>query len=284
MGELTFACAVSHAPGLTGWPGAADPASLETATAMYRAVADSLAAADPDVLVIVGNDHVNNARLSDYPDFIVGAAAHHEGPAEWFEPWLNVAPYRLQGRPDLAQELARRWPARAGTVVDIRRSDENLRFDDNVSVPATLLSLQERGIAVIPVLQNCIVPPVPDGRSCYRLGQALRDVIDHDIESGTSVGVLASGGLSHEPGGPGYLEIDEAFDREFLERVSGDDHQALLAWATFDAMEAAGSGGTAELLSWLIAAGMVGPRPGRCLGYVAERQWRCGVGGIEWEL
>ena len=66
------------------------------------------------------------------------------------------------------------------------------------------------------------------------------------------VAVLATGGLSHEPGGPSYFWVDEVFDCWFLERLQAGDHEALLRECTLERMEEAGSGGTAELLAWIL--------------------------------
>ena len=64
--------------------------------------------------------------------------------------------------------------------------------------------------------------------------------------------MIATGGLSHEPGGPRYFWVDEEFDRWFLDLLKRGDHEALLRECTLERMEAAGSGGTAELLAWVL--------------------------------
>jgi hypothetical protein len=160
----------------------------------------------------------------------------------------------------------------------------NLRFDDNLSVPVTLAGLASTGVAVLPVLQNCTVPPVPGEHACYEFGRALGDAIRSELPANMRVGLLGSGGLSHEPGGPRYLEIDEKFDRWFLDLLVEGDHSKVLAEATFERMEEAGSGGTAELLSWLVVMGAIGERPCTSFGYAAVEQWRCGVGAVQWQL
>jgi hypothetical protein len=49
-------------------------------------------------------------------------------------------------------------------------------------------------------------------------------------------------------------------------------------------MEAAGSGGTTELLAWFVVLGAIGPCPGRSFGYTDQRDFRCGMGAVEWDL
>ncbi|MGP4029397.1 hypothetical protein [Actinomadura sp. 3N407] len=281
MAEISLAAAVSHAPGLTGWFGKAPEADQKTVLAAYAEIHAAVVESRTDVLLVIGNDHVANAPVSDYADFTFGLAGRHSGPDEWFKPWLRVADYEIPGRPDVADVLYQSVEASGPRVRAVR---ENLRYDDNLSVPVTMADLVSTGVAVVPVLQNCTVPPVPDERVCYALGSALGEAVRDRLPEGLRVGLLASGGLSHEPGGPRYLEIDEKFDRWWMDLLVEGDHEKILAEATFERMEEAGSGGTAELLSWVVVMGAIGPRPCRSLGYAAVDQWRCGVGAVRWDL
>jgi aromatic ring-opening dioxygenase catalytic subunit (LigB family) len=281
MADISVALAASHTPGLTGWFDKAPDEDRRTVRAAFDAIHDAVAGSQTDVLLVIGNDHVANARVSDYADFTFGLAAQHSGPDEWFKPWLRVEDYTLPGSPETGQVLYERCRA---TDLRLRSTDENLRFDDNLSVPVTMANLGSTGVSIVPILQNCTVPPVPDERACYALGQALGEAIRNDLPDGLRVGLLGSGGLSHEPGGPRYLEIDEKFDRWFLELLVEGDHDRILSEATFERMEEAGSGGTAELLSWLVVMGAVGELPCTSLGYAAVDQWRCGVGAVQWHL
>ncbi|WP_326836680.1 hypothetical protein VSH64_17515 [Amycolatopsis rhabdoformis] len=281
MAEIIAAVAASHAPGLTGWFSKATEEDQRTVRQAYGEIRETLAAARADVVLVIGNDHVANARLNDYPDFTFGLAERHRGPDEWFKPWLRVPDYDLPGAPEIATRLL---DALAPKGQRLRGATDNLRFDDNLSVPATLTGLADLDLAVIPILQNCTVPPVPDQDACYGFGQALGTAIREELPAGLRVALLGSGGLSHEPGGPRYLEIDEKFDRWWLDLLVEGDHERVLAEATFERMEQAGSGGTSELLSWLVVMGAIGPRPCESLGYVAFDQWRCGVGAVRWDL
>ena len=137
---------------------------------------------------------------------------------------------------------------------------------------------------MVPVLQNCTVPPIPDQHRCYAVGEALGDFIRNDLPSDMRVALLGSGGLSHEPGGARYYFIDEAFDRWFLDLVASGDHQKLLKELTLEKMEAAGSGGTSELLSWVVVLGAIGSKPGKNFGYTVHRDFKCGVGAVLWDM
>jgi aromatic ring-opening dioxygenase catalytic subunit (LigB family) len=281
MAQIVFAAAASHAPGLTGWMDKAPVEDQEVVRRAYGELHERLVRSRCDVLLVIGNDHLSNYRVSKYPDFTVGMAAEHVGPDDWFRPWLNLSEYRLPGAPEVAATVADGLSRRGH---DVTRAYDNLRFDDNISVPTALLRLPETGIAVIPILQNCTVPPILDERRCYAVGQALGELVREGLPPDLRVGLLGSGGLSHEPGGPRYLQIDEDFDRWFLRLLEAGDHGAVLEQATLERMETAGSGGTAELLSWLVVMGAIGEHPCTALGYACVSQWRCGVGAVTWEL
>ncbi|UGQ11830.1 hypothetical protein LO772_34555 [Yinghuangia sp. ASG 101] len=281
MAEISLAMAASHAPGLTGWFDKAPQADQDTVRRAYDAIHDAVVASRTDVLLVIANDHVANARVSDYADFTIGLADRHTGPDAWFHPWLRVDDYALPGAPDTARAL---FAALRDSGPEVRAEQGNLRFDDNLSVPTAMASLASTGVAVVPILQNCTVPPVPDQRVCHAFGQALGEAIRTRLPDGLRVGLLGSGGLSHEPGGPRYLEIDEEFDHWWLDLLEKGDHAEILDRATFERMEEAGSGGTAELLSWIVVMGAIGPRPLTNLGYAAVEEWRCGFGAVHWSL
>jgi len=135
---------------------------------------------------------------------------------------------------------------------------------------------------VVPVLQNCTVPPFPDQHRCYAVGQAVADFIRKDLPATMRVALIASGGLSHEPGGARYFFIDEKFDRWFLDLCVEGNHRRLLDELTIEHMEAAGSGGTAELLAWVVVMGAIGERRGRSYGYTICTDFRCGIGAVSW--
>ncbi|MBV6274470.1 hypothetical protein KVP09_16380, partial [Alcaligenaceae bacterium CGII-47] len=128
------------------------------------------------------------------------------------------------------------------------------------------------------------VPPLPDTRQCYALGQSLADVITQDMPAGLRVAVLGSGGLSHEPGGARYWYIDKEFDLWFMELMASGDHDKLLNELTIARMEQAGSGGTMEVLSWVVAAGVAGPRYGTQSDYAVHSNFKCGIGAVLWDL
>lgn len=281
MAQIVFAAGAPHAPGLIGLLAAAPSEVKDVVARTYGSLAEAIAGADADVLIVFANDHLTNSRVRAYPDFLIGMAAEHRGPHEWFKPWIGCDDYTVKGAPLVAQALLDGMTRRG---IRMFAESGNLKFDDNISVPVHLARLQEAGIPMVPVLQNCTVPPIPDQHRCYAVGRALGALIRDDLPAGMRVALLGSGGLSHEPGGARYYFIDEAFDRWFLDLVASGDHDRLLRELTVEKMEAAGSGGTAELLAWVVVLGAIGPRPGRSFGYAAHKDFKCGVGAVLWDM
>ena len=281
MAQIVFAAGAPHAPAIVGLFDKAPEESRKVVTDTYAAITQELRAAKPDVLIVFANDHLANSRITFYPDFLIGTAPEHSGPHEWFQEWIGCRNYTAKGNPAVAKALFQGM-TRRGVRMSVR--DENLKFDDNISVPVTMTDLDKSDITLVPVLQNCTVPPFPDAERCFEIGHALRDFIQNDLPAGMRVGLFGSGGLSHEPGGVKYYKIDEEFDRRFLELCTGGDHKALLKEITVDRMEEAGTGGTAEVLSWFPVMAAIGERRGRSFGYTGWPSFRCGVGGVIWDL
>ncbi len=281
MGEITLAVAASHAPGLIGLFDPAPEESKQVVTKAYGALETQIREADLDVLIMIGNDHLANNRIREYPDFLIGLAPEHTGPFEFFKDWLACDEYTVPGDPATATKVFNGL-IRRGIRTSARRT--NLNFDDNISVPVVRSGIQAAGVPIIPILQNCTVPPVPDPRRCYEVGVALRDIITNDLPAGMKVGLYATGGLSHEPGGLRDFWIDEDFDRWFLELLAEGDHRRILDEVTPKKFDEAGIGGTAELLSWIVVLGAAGHKDCEVLGYTAWDMWRCGIGAVRWDM
>jgi 3-O-methylgallate 3,4-dioxygenase len=98
-------------------------------------------------------------------------------------------------------------------------------------------------IPVVPVFLNTYYPPnQPSPRRCYKLGQAIREVIEGYAE-GLRIGVVASGGLSH-------FTVDEALDGELIRALREKDARALQTLSREQL-----NSGSSEIRNWICAAG-----------------------------
>jgi protocatechuate 4,5-dioxygenase beta chain len=275
VARIVSAMAMTHSPGLTGWFDRAPREHQDQAAAAMNVMRERLLAARPDVIVGFSNDHLLNWPINNTPEYTVGIGALHMGPADWYDEWLALDKYRLPGHPALARYLVTEGARRRLAFAYLRE----MQFDDGFSVPMHYLN-PGGDVPLVPVSMNCTVPPIPTPERAYHVGTVLRDMIRAYPED-LRVAVLATGGLSHEPGGPRYFWVDEAFDRWFLDLLRAGDHRALLRECTLERMEAAGSGGTAELLAWIVAMAFT-RGPAEVLAYMPAVAWRTGTGMVVW--
>ena len=275
MAQVVAAMAMTHSPGLTGWFDRAPEDQRRQARRALGEMRDRLRAARPDVIVLVSNDHLLNWPINNTPEYTVGIGAEHVGPADWYDEWLALEKYRIPGHTALARYLVNEGARRRLALAYLR----DMQFDDGVSVPMHYLN-PEGDIALVPVTMNCTVPPIPTPERAYEVGSTLREMV-HAYPGALRVAVLATGGLSHEPGGPRYFWVDEEFDRWFLDLLRKGDHETLVRECTLERMEAAGSGGTAELLAWIVALAFT-TGPAEVLAYMPALAWRSGTGMVVW--
>ena len=275
MAQVVAAMALTHSPGLTGWFDRAPEDQRREARRALDLMRERLRAARPDVILLFSNDHLLNWPINNTPEYTVGIGAEHVGPADWYDEWLALEKYRIPGHPALARYLVNEGARRRLALAYLR----DMQFDDGVSVPMHYLN-PEGDTALVPVTMNCTVPPIPTPERAYQVGTTLREMV-RAYPGPERVAVLATGGLSHEPGGPRYFWVDEEFDRWFLDLLRTGDHETLVRECTLERMEAAGSGGTAELLAWMVALAFT-TGPAEVLAYMPAIAWRSGTGMVVW--
>ena len=275
MSQLVAAMAMTHSPGLTGWFDSAPQEHRQLALAATAEMRRRLEAARPDVVVMFSNDHLLNWPINNVPEYTVGIGQVHTGPADWFNEWLGMEQYRVPGHPDLARFLVNEGARRQLMLAYLR----TMQFDDGFSVPLHYLNPDMR-IPFVPVGMNCTVPPIPTPERAYQVGVAVREILKA-YPGNERIAVVGTGGLSHEPGGPRYFWVDKEFDRWFLDLLKLGDHARILTECTLERMEAAGSGGTAELIAWILVLAMT-RGPADVLAYMPAVAWRSGTGMVVW--
>ncbi len=276
MAEIVAAMAMTHSPGLTGWFARGLEDDQRQVLGACAEMRHRLEAARPDVLVMVSNDHLLNWPINNVPEYTVGIGAEHVGPADWFDEWLGMEKYRVRGHPELARWIVNEGARRRLALAWLRE----MQFDDGISVPTHYLNPDGR-YRLVPVTMNCTVPPIPTPGRAYEVGGVLRDTL-RAYPGADRIAIVATGGLSHEPGGPRYFWVDEEFDTWFLDLLKQGDHARLLRECTLERMEAAGSGGTAELLAWILALAFT-RGPADVLAYMPALAWRSGTGMVVWD-
>jgi aromatic ring-opening dioxygenase catalytic subunit (LigB family) len=231
--SLVFAGISSHAPGITGRAHMADQAIAEEFYSAYRGMAAELAAARPDVLIVVAAEHFANFFMNNMPAFAVGMAESYEGPIEDAE-WLGIAHTTIPGNARLSLRLIREMMQ----TVDLAYAEE-WKFDHGIMVPLSFLT-PRYDLPVIPVNINCQGPPLAPLHRAWALGEALRRAADLAPER---IAIVGTGGISHWPATPDSGKINEPWDREFLQRWQINDKPAMLSYSDEATYRDAGQGG-----------------------------------------
>jgi aromatic ring-opening dioxygenase catalytic subunit (LigB family) len=231
--SLVFAGICSHAPGITGRAHMADPAVADEFYAAYRAMGAELAATKPDALIVVAAEHFANFFMNNMPAFAVGMAENYEGPIEDAE-WLGIAHTGIPGNAPLSQRLIREMMQ----TVDLAYAEE-WKFDHGVMVPLSFLT-PRFDLPIIPVNINCQGPPLAPLHRAWALGEALRRAADLVPDR---IAIVGTGGISHWPATPDSGKINEAWDREFLQRWQINDKPAMLSYTDEATYRDAGQGG-----------------------------------------
>lgn len=233
--------AVPHAPQFFTLPDTEDHEQVARIESTLTQMGGRLLEMEPDAIVVIANDHLENFMLQAVPAFTV-----LRGP---------VARGSFAGR-DYS------WPVNsdAATALILELQDQN--FDPAVSlnapigyefgIPMTFMGIPE-GMPVIPIFVNSYVPPQPSPDRCYDFGRALHRGA---VAAGLRLVVVASGGLSHFPGTERYSDPDIETDEMLLNRIRRGNLRSMLALDDV-ALDATGN---VEARSWLMLAGALGER------------------------
>ena len=218
----------------------------------YEPVKAWLAEVDPDVAIVVYNDHGLNFFLDTVPTFAIGCADRYRNADEgWALPTLHSFDGDAQLSWHLAESLIEQ-------EFDMTTCQEML-VDHGFVNPMALLwrHLPQWPVKAIPLAVNTVQHPIPSARRCYKLGQALGKAIESYPEDLTVV-ILGTGGLSHQLQGEraGIINVD--YDLECMKHVIADP-EWLANQTTAQIIENAGTEGV-EVIMWLVMRGALGPQ------------------------
>jgi protocatechuate 4,5-dioxygenase beta chain len=208
----------------------------------------------PDVVFLVYNDHATSFSLELVPTFAIGTAAEF---AVADEGWGPRPVPRVTGHPELAAHIAQSVIQDDFDLTIANRFD----VDHGLTVPLSLMFGQPEAwpCRVIPFAVNVVLYPVPSGRRCFRLGQAIRRAVE-SYDQPLNVQIWGTGGMSHQLQGPRAGLINSEWDGRFLERLISDP-AGLAEVPHIEYVREAGSEGI-ELVMWLIARGAMGDAGG----------------------
>jgi hypothetical protein len=282
---------------------------IRTAYATLRA---QLEAAKPDVLLIFGDDQLEQFNFRNFPAFALFTGESYGGyKISRYEGLPVGAPRAIRDKSPEHWATVNAQPAFARALMrelmidgfDMAFSnglvDEEEGMGHAFMRPSSYLDPEYR-LPTVPLFVNCYYGPQPTAKRCYELGRAVRGAIER-IPLDLNVAVLASGGLWHLPNVPNSW-LDEDFDRRIIAGITGGDARATAAY--FDSVvppydpsdpasvdRASGGtgivlgwgGGTGETRTWIAASAVVDGLPGRMVDYIPVYASPIGVGFAYWE-
>lgn len=272
MADLVMAYCASHAPMMTADRESAPPEQAERFFGALETVRERAKVTDVQTVVMISGEHFTNFFLENLPQIAIGLGDGHQGP---LEKWLNIPKTIVPGHPDLARHLLNTTVA-AGFQPAL---SYKLKADHGFMTVYYELDPSMR-LPMVPIILNCTTPPLMTLRQCYDFGAALGDAI-RSYTGLERVGLVGGGGLSHFVGEPRVGDIDEQFDRWFLDQLTSGDLTSLLDMPNDELAEA--GNGTGEVRAWVAVAGATRGRTATTLAYEPIYEWINGMGVVMYE-
>jgi AmmeMemoRadiSam system protein B len=257
MGEIVAAFATCHSPYSFTRPPDEKVEEIEASIVAMRELGMILDETKPDVIVFLGNDHLETFSVTCVPTFAIIAGSR--AVAAFAGKSFDLPVHR-----DLAEDLLDRL-IRSG--FDIAYS-EDAKLAHSFAVPFEYV-LGGRDIPIVPFFTNVYVPPLPSPKRCGALGQAIAQIIQSRPER---VAIIASGGMSHYPGTVKYEDPEYDFDRWLIAQLEAGNTDALLSMTGEQLDET----GNTELLTWCTMLGAIGRHAGELIDYIPT--WHHGLG------
>jgi len=217
----------------------------------YEPVKEWLADVDPDIAIVIYNDHGLNFFLDKVPTFALGCAdRYHNSDEGW----------GLQTQASFEGDAQFSWHVAESLIrqeFDMTTCQEML-VDHGFIVPMSLMwrHLPEWPVKGIPLAVNTVQHPLPNARRLLKLGRALKTAIESYPED-LKVVIFGTGGMSHQLQGEraGFIDVD--YDMQCMDAVINNPD--WLADQSIDhIIEHAGTEGV-EIIMWLAMRGALAP-------------------------
>ncbi len=225
-------------------------------------LADKLAAAAPDVVVIIGNDQRELFTEDNIPAFTVYWGETIENRPRTPEQVANLPPgiaiaerghappedAVYPGCPALGRHIIEHMMEAAFDVTQSKMLPKGSGYVNGISHAYGFIYrriMRDAVVPNVPIILNTFYPPnQPSAARCYKFGSALRHAIESWDEDRT-VAVIGSGGFSH-------FVIDEEIDRAVIAALKSRDFDGLTAIPE-DRLQS----GTSEIKNWIPLAAIM---------------------------
>jgi hypothetical protein len=288
--NIVGAYACSHAGLIVTRRDLAPTGQRDDVFAAYATVRDEIERLRPDAIVIVATDHMQAYPLGNVAAFAIGVGPVAVGVGD-----AGIDPCKVPVHQPLAQAILAEGVNRGVDFV----FSEDVSIDHSFVMPLSLLT-PRLDVPIVPVTQNCNVPPRPTFSRSHEVGRVIGEAI-RSGPAGRAV-VIGTGGLSHWVGDearrafmnrpPGTrlpdlaahpVRLDDTgpinakFDRGFLQAMERGAARAFIReWPSERVEEEAGNGAH-EIRNWLTGAAIVGDAPAQVLSYQSVAEWLTGT-------
>lgn len=295
--DVVDAYACSHA-GLIYTRVEEPPASQRDAVyGAFATIKEAIERERPDAVVIVATDHQQAFPLTGVPMFAIGVGPQAVGLGD-----AGIPPCTVPVHQPLAQAVLEGC---IGREIDLVFCEE-VKIDHSFVCPLTFVT-PRFDVPIVPIVQNCNVPPLPTLRRSHDVGRAIRESI-LEGPPGRAI-VIGTGGLSHWVGSEDRMEfmnrpagtrlaevgqhpveiadtglINEVFDRAFLDALKGGMATSFIEEWTSERVEAEAGNGAHEVRNWLLAAAMAGDAPLETMAYEPVEEWLTGTAVARFRL
>jgi 3-O-methylgallate 3,4-dioxygenase len=226
---------------------------------------ETIAAAHPEVIIVVGDDQHENLVDDNMPPFTIYMGEKAEASVS----------LRYLNQPKSENRTKYRVHAGMAKALIDGLMDQNFdpayskqtRYDGGLGHAfARVLKFlsPEANHRVVPVMVNTYYPPAPSAKRCAEFGRALAQVL-RQIPGDERVVIVGSGGLSH-------TKIDEKLDQDFIHSLENNDLDFMAAMPAHLLVE-----GTSEIRNWIVTAAAAN-RPGKMIDYQPLYRTSTGVG------
>ncbi len=234
-----------------------------------------IAAARPDVIIVVGDDQHENLVDDNMPPFTIYMGEEVEASVS----------LRYLKQPRSENRTKYRVDARIAEGLVNGLMDEGFdpayskqtRYDGGLGHAfARVLKFlsPEANHRVVPIMVNTYYPPAPSAKRCAQFGRALAQVL-RQTPGDERVVIVGSGGLSH-------TKIDEKLDQDFIQALRQNNLDSMSAMPAEILVE-----GTSEIRNWIVTAAAAN-RPGTMIDYKplyrTSTGGGCAMGFAHWDL
>lgn len=273
----------------------------------FSTLREKLEWAKPDVLLVFGDDQLEQFNFGNFPAFAIylGASAEaHRERAGHLRRILGQTfidgMIETRGQPQLGRELMTALVRKGFDLAFSLELPEPKKGMGHAFVNPSYYLNPSFDIPILPFFVNCYYAPQPPAKRCYELGRAVRQIIE-ELPMKLKVAVIGSGGLWHTPGVPEAF-LNEEFDRSILEFVKLGSGRKMAEYfdnfpwpyssATPEVVQQLSGGtgmfggvgsGVGETRNWIVAASVADGSRGTVIDYVPVYASPCGMGFAYWD-